>query len=414
MNTHLGVPSLAGDPVLLAASTDGRRTGRHAVIVGGGLGGVTAAVGLAHIGWEVTLLERAPEFGEVGAGITLLANALAALDRIGLGAEIGSEGSWDVPGGIRTRSGRWIARMSARDLGDRTTAGSLGIHRARLHALIRAHLDPATLVPGADVVDIRDREVRYLSGGREHTVTADLVVGADGLRSRVRQYVAATAPPRYLGSTAWRGVTSERWPAQEPVAITWHRGQEFGVVPLADGRMYWFASECAPEGALNPREKDYLLSRYSNWHAPIPDLIRATADKEVIRHDLYELAAPLPSYVRGSVALLGDAAHAMAPTLGQGACQAIEDAVVLAICLEPADEPLSAALDRYDRLRRPRTQSMARTARMMARFGQQLSNPVAVAVRNGAMAMVPPWLAVRSIARHVDWRPPQPQHAEPT
>jgi 2-polyprenyl-6-methoxyphenol hydroxylase-like FAD-dependent oxidoreductase len=175
--------------------------------------------------------------------------------------------------------------------------------------------------------------------------------------------------------------------------------------------MYWYATECAPEGAHNPHERDYLLRRYSDWHAPVGDLIRATADEAVIRHDLYELAAPLPSYVRGSVALLGDAAHAMAPTLGQGACQAIEDAVVLAICLEPADEPLAAALHRYDRLRRPRTQAMARTARMMARLGQQLSNPLAVAVRNTAMARVPPWLAVRSIARHVDWQPPQPSRA---
>jgi 2-polyprenyl-6-methoxyphenol hydroxylase-like FAD-dependent oxidoreductase len=388
-----------------------RATGRSAVIVGGGLGGVTAAVALGRGGWDVTLLERAPEFGEVGAGITLLANALAALDRIGLGAEVGSEGSWDVPGGIRTRSGRWIARMSARELGDRTTAGSLGIHRARLHALIRAHLDPAVLVPGADVVGVRDGEVRYVSGGREHTVTADLVIGADGLRSRVRDHVAPSPRPRYIGSTAWRGVTSGRWVTEEPVAITWHRGQEFGVVPLADGRMYWYATECAPEGAHNPHERDYLLRRYSDWHAPVGDLIRATADEAVIRHDLYELAAPLPSYVRGSVALLGDAAHAMAPTLGQGACQAIEDAVVLAICLEPADEPLAAALHRYDRLRRPRTQAMARTARMMARLGQQLSNPLAVAVRNTAMARVPPWLAVRSIARHVDWQPPQPSRA---
>jgi 2-polyprenyl-6-methoxyphenol hydroxylase-like FAD-dependent oxidoreductase len=186
-------------------------------------------------------------------------------------------------------------------------------------------------VPGADVVGVRDGEVRYVSGGREHTVTADLVIGADGLRSRVRDHVAPSPRPCYIGSTAWRGVTSGRWVTEEPVAINWHRGQEFGVVPLADGRMYWYATECAPEGAHNPHERDYLLSRYSDWHAPVGDLIRATADEAVIRHDLYELAAPLPSYVRGSVALLGDAAHAMAPTLGQGACQAIEDAVVLAI-----------------------------------------------------------------------------------
>jgi 2-polyprenyl-6-methoxyphenol hydroxylase-like FAD-dependent oxidoreductase len=386
---------------------NGKETGRRAVIVGGGLGGVTAAVALTRVGWEVTVLERAPEFGEVHAGITLLANALAALDRIELGAEVGSEGSWDIPGGIRTRRGRWITRICARDIGDRTTAGSLGIHRAHLHELIRGHLDPSTLVPSAEVVGITDGKIRYVSGGREHTVTADLVVGADGLRSRVRDYVAVSRRPRYLGSSAWRGVTSERWAPEEPVTITWHRGREFGIVPLADGRVSWYATECAPESAHNPHERAYLLSRYGDWHAPIGDLIRATADDAVIRHDLYELAAPLPSYVRGSVALIGDAAHAMAPTLGQGACQAIEDAVVLAICVEPADEPLTVGLKRYDRLRRPRSQAMARTARLMARFGQQLSNPVAVAVRNGALAIVPPWLALRSILPHVDWQPPQ-------
>ncbi|MEV1329296.1 FAD-dependent monooxygenase [Micromonospora costi] len=138
---------------------------------------------------------------------------------------------------------------------------------------------------------------------------------------------------------------------------------------------------------------------------PVPALLHATAAAAVIRTDIYHLGTPLPSYRVGAVALLGDAAHAMTPFLGQGANQAIEDAVVLSAACDPAGDVVTA-LTAYDAQRRPRSQRVARAALHIGRFGQQLSNPVAVGLRNAVMRLTPPRIALRSMAGHADWDPP--------
>ncbi|OLT14361.1 hypothetical protein BJF78_02795 [Pseudonocardia sp. CNS-139] len=375
---------------------------RTAVVVGGGIGGVTAGVALRRAGRAVTVLERAPAFGEVGAGITVFTNGLRALDVIGVGDAVRAGGVWDTAGGIRDASGRWVTRLAASDL-----AGALGVHRATLHRAIRERLerDGAALVAGAEVTAVRDGAVSYVRDGAEQVAEADLVVGADGLRSTVRERLWPAGPrPRHIGSTAWRGVTPP-WP--EPIAITtsWGVGQEFGAIPLGDGRVYWYVAENAAEGARHPSEWDYLRERYAAWHAPLPALVAATDPAAVLRHDIHELSGPLPTYVRGAVALVGDAAHAMAPTLGQGAALAMEDAVVLAACLPPGTD-LAAGPARSDALRRPRTQAAARAARITARIGLQLENPLAVGLRNRLMRFLPPRAAVRGITRFADWAPP--------
>jgi 2-polyprenyl-6-methoxyphenol hydroxylase-like FAD-dependent oxidoreductase len=202
-------------------------------------------------------------------------------------------------------------------------------------------------------------------------------------------------------------VTGEPWPAGLGAAITWGRGAEFGMVPLGDGRVYWYGAVNARPGrrATGGDEAAEVRARFGAWHDPIPALLDATDPARVIRTDIYHLATPLPSYVRGAVAVLGDAAHAMTPNLGQGANQAIEDAVVLAAVSDPAGDP-AAALAAYDRQRRPRTQRVARAAWQVARFGQQLHHPVAVALRDTAMRLTPARVGLRSMTRHTAWTPP--------
>lgn len=163
----------------------------------------------------------------------------------------------------------------------------------------------------------------------------------------------------------------------------------------------------SPAGVRHPDPLAEVRRRFGDWHDPIPALLAATRPGAVLHHDVNELVTPLPSYAVGRVALLGDAAHAMTPNLGQGACQALEDAVSLAAALR-AGPSVESALRRYDAERRPRSQSVARAARRAGRMGQQLSHPAAIALRDAALRLAPSRVTVRAVLRHADRAPPRP------
>jgi 2-polyprenyl-6-methoxyphenol hydroxylase-like FAD-dependent oxidoreductase len=371
-----------------------------AVVAGGGIGGLSAAIGLRLSGWTVTVLERVPTLRPVGAGLVLQANGLRCLDALGLGSSVRDRGRVDTAGGTRRSDGRWLARVPAGELDRMIGTPAIGIHRAALHEILLGALPAGAVVTGAEVTGVTAAgEVTYRTGDRTARTSADLVVGADGVRSVVRRLLwPDAAAPVPIGVTAWRGI-SPPWTGDLDVAISWDRGAEFGVVPLVDGRVYWFASVNAAPGGRAADERAAVRDRFGGWHDPIPELIDATGT--VLRDDLACLDPPLRTYVTGRVALLGDAAHAMTPNLGQGGNQALEDAVVLAAVAGRPD-----GLAEYDRQRRPRSQRVARASRAIGRYGQQLHHPVAVAARNTVMRLTPPRLALRSMARYADWHPP--------
>jgi 2-polyprenyl-6-methoxyphenol hydroxylase-like FAD-dependent oxidoreductase len=182
---------------------------------------------------------------------------------------------------------------------------------------------------------------------------------------------------RYAGYTSWRGVTPVPVDVAGVAGETWGPGHRFGILPLRDGRVYWFAvANLPPDAQLDGHAE--VLRRFGGWHLPIPALLAATAPETVLSLDIYDLTLPLPAFVVGRVALLGDAAHAMTPDVGQGAGQAIEDAVVLAAALTRGS--MSEALVRYDAERRKRTQQILKAARRTGRFAQT-QGTVGVAVR---------------------------------
>ncbi|MDJ0380372.1 FAD-dependent oxidoreductase [Streptomyces sp. G-G2] len=397
---------------------------RHAVVVGAGIGGLTAALALHRRGWDVTVLERAPEPPAAGAGIGLAPNALRALDAIGVDAARALGGAVPTTMGVRRPDGLWLTRTRTADMVARYGVPPTAVPRPAFTAALAAALPPRALRYGTAVTAVdgaAGRPTVRTAIGQD--LRADLVVAADGIHSPLRRaYFPAHPGLRYTGETAWRTIVDAPDLRVRDMSETLGRGERFGVTPLSDGRLYLYATAVVPAGTRSADPRDELRRRFGSWHDPIPallDHVGRLGPADVLQNDLYDLAAPLPSLHRGRIAWLGDAAHAMAPNLGQGGCQAIEDAVVLAHLL-PAGEreggeggeggaddagsaddvgsadPVLAALAAYTDARRDRTDAVRVRARRVGRMGA-LRNPLAVAARDLAVRAVPARLALRGM-----------------
>uniref|UniRef100_A0AAU3H4Y0 FAD-dependent monooxygenase n=1 Tax=Streptomyces sp. NBC_01401 TaxID=2903854 RepID=A0AAU3H4Y0_9ACTN len=388
----------------------------RAVVIGSGIGGLTAAAALHRSGWQVTVLERAPSLEPVGAGISLAPNAQRALDVIELGDEVRALAAWQGDGGMRTPSGRWLARTDSAAAAERFGGPLVLLHRSALIGLLRARLPEDAVRTGtpARLVDPgRPGGSPAVVGTDSGEIEADLVIGADGIGSAVRTELFPRHPgPSYSGFTTWRVLapgTGSGFSSHE----TWGRGELWGSHPLKDGGIYAYAAAVAPAGErAADDEKAELVRRYGDWHDPIPSIIDAVEPDQVLRHDVYQLTDPLPSFHRGRAVLVGDSAHAMAPFLGQGGNQAIEDAVVLAHHVTPGGD-LGAGLAAYSADRHPRTTAMVRKAARISRM-TGLSGAPAVALRDGLMSAVArfgPGLVLRTFDGICDWQPPQRTYA---
>jgi 2-polyprenyl-6-methoxyphenol hydroxylase-like FAD-dependent oxidoreductase len=350
------------------------------IVVGGGIAGLSTVIALRRTGNETVVLEQAPRVDPVGAGITLFANAMRALDRLGVGEAVAARGAVATRSAILTSDGRELTRVPS-DL----LEGTIALHRADLQAELAAAGGDVRL--GVEVTAVEQDEhgvVAMSTDGREER--GDLLVGADGLSSVVRRAIA-DAPIRYAGYTAWRGVTSVPVEAGR-LTESWGIGERFGLVDIGRGRTYWFATKNAAEG--EPDEpggrKAEIRRRFSGWHEPIAAVIEGTDESAILRNDVYYLE-PLPRWSDGRVVLVGDAAHATTPGVGQGAALAIEDAVVLADRLASIED-LGTALAEYETVRRPRAEAVLETSRSVDKAAQ-LANPLGWRLRNAIVRLLP-------------------------
>ncbi len=363
------------------------------LIAGAGIGGLTAAVALSQAGVPVLLLERMPELAEIGAGVTLALNAKAALRRIGLAEQTEQAGHGSTGFIHRSWRGdqlkRWELDGLQRQLGETATA----VSRPELLRILAGALgESVELRCAAEVVGVEQDSsgvTARLADGSE--VQGSVLIGADGLHSKVRPLFDPT-PLHYCGFTAWRGLAQIEGASQLSVDMTaqtqtYGYGSVFGTIPLSEQLVYWYATRNAPAGGHDEpgQRKATLLGLLGDWHVPIPALIEATDEQSIARTDVYDLPRR-ETWGVGRVTLLGDAAHPTAPTLGQGACLAIEDGVVLARHLAGG---LSAqSLRAYERERIPRTARTVRLSGARARIVQVDARPAAF-LRDLSLRAVP-------------------------
>ncbi|MFF8712995.1 FAD-dependent monooxygenase [Streptomyces sp. NPDC015184] len=391
----------------------------RAVVIGGGIGGLTTAVALHGRGWHVTVLERAASLEPVGAGISLAPNAQRALDVIGLGEEVRSLAAWQGEGGMRAPDGRWLSRTDSAAAVERFGGPLVLLHRATFVDRLAARLPEGAIRTGA-AARLLDPGTAggapAVVGTEAGSMEADLVVGADGIGSAVRGVLFPAHPgPSYAGFTTWRIVVPAPERSFSPHE-TWGRGALWGTQPLKDGRIYAYGAAVAPAGArAADDEKAEMTRRFGDWHDPIPAVIAAAEPDQVLRNDVYQLIDPLPAFHRGRTVLVGDSAHAMAPSLGQGGNQSVEDAIVLAHRLTTSPD-LDTGLAAYTADRLPRTSAVVRKAARTARL-MRLSSTPAVAVRDALMSTISrfgPALVLRTFDGIMDWRPPRSTYAART
>jgi 2-polyprenyl-6-methoxyphenol hydroxylase-like FAD-dependent oxidoreductase len=354
------------------------------LVVGAGIGGLTTAVALRRVGIEASVHEQAPELREVGAGISLWPNAIKALRRLGIADAVESAGCAVTHAETRDRHGAILHSSPVDQLEARFGASLVMVHRAALHAALVAALDEDAIHLDRRCVALVQEAGRVrvaFADGSE--TTAQVVIGADGLRSAVRAMTLGDGPPRPSGLCSWRAVTTVSGTLAEGFAggEWWARGAVFGAQRLPDDKVYWYAADRAQPGARTSRggEKTRLLEVFGDWQAPVPRLLNETADDDILRTDLFDRPAP-DTLASGRVALLGDAAHPMLPYLGQGACQAIEDGVALAGALVKTLDDPERGLTAYSRRRLPPTTEAAVQSARMARVAH-LRNPVGIALR---------------------------------
>jgi 2-polyprenyl-6-methoxyphenol hydroxylase-like FAD-dependent oxidoreductase len=339
------------------------------VVAGAGIAGLAAAVALQQRGYSVRVLEARADTADAvrGAGISIWPNALAALDQLGLGDDVRAAGGRITAGAVRWHDGTWIRRPSAQRLVTALGEPLVVIQRGRLLDILAGALTPDTIRTGVGVTTLQSSAdgVR-LQLSDVSAVDAAALIGADGTHSVVARHLNGRLVNSYVGYTAWRGIADYAL-APELAGETMGPGIEVGHVPMGQELTYWFATERLPEGHRPPGgELAYLRHTLAGWADPVPAILAATAPAQVLRNDLYD-RTPARQWSRGPVLVVGDAAHPMRPHLGQGGCQALEDAAILGAFVDRCGS-LATAFAEFAEFRRPRITGLVRESALIGRI----------------------------------------------
>jgi 2-polyprenyl-6-methoxyphenol hydroxylase-like FAD-dependent oxidoreductase len=356
-------------------------------IVGGGIGGVAAALALQRRGISAVVYERAPSLLEVGAGMMLWPNATRVLRELGVLEPLLEHSGPNTTFLVRSDSGRVLMSIA---LG-KFDSQAICARRSDLLSALLEGIPTESVHLGHELARLEqtsDKVRLHFTNGA--TGEHDVLIGADGLRSRVRAQLFGAIDPVYRGYIVWRGIANYRGIAipYGSNSETWGSGKRFGLLNTGHDRYTWYAAVNLPRGhqdaACGPKRE--LLQMFEGWHEPVAECIASTPENSILKNCAFDLP-PLKKWGHGRVTLLGDAAHPCTPNLGQGGCMALEDALVLARCLSN-ENSAEFALRQYEKLRRHRTSHIQGRSRLMGRIAQW-ENGAVVAGRRAITAVLP-------------------------
>lgn len=370
----------------------------HIAIVGGGIGGLCTAVALAQQNIDVTVFESAASFKPIGAGIGIGSNAMQALVELGVGAQLTTNGTVLKTQIFKDATGKILNTIDFSKLQTLYGQMNITIQRADLHRILFEKLPVGCIKFNKKCVKITQLEhscILYFSDG-SHTIS-DYIIAADGIHSTIRQQLLPSSITRYAGYTCWRGIADNKdFIAPDTSTELWHASGRFGYAPLSHDKIYWFACVNAQphDEFLKRLEKEQIASIFHQFPNVVKQIILATPPNTILHHDLYDLK-PLKTFHYTRVLLLGDAAHATTPNMGQGAGQAIEDALCFAQLLQRSTS-FDEAAQQYDQQRVRKT---ARVTRLSRQIGQaaQWTNPIATATRDFLFPFIPSSLLLKRL-----------------
>lgn len=373
-----------------------------AAIIGAGIGGLTTAIALQQEGIDFEIFEAAPELKPVGAGIVMASNAMQVFQRLGIEKKIMTAGLEIVNAYGVDQSFKLISGLAVKEkVGALYGIGSYAFHRGRLQHALLSEIDPRKIQLSKKLTTLNGSHSSVTLAFEDgSSATPDLVIGADGIKSIVRNSIVGDVSLRYSGQTCWRGMTKFTLPEDKQFNSyeMWgkQKGLRFGFVPTGEDEVYYFTTYFTdPNGKDEPGLiKKSLLQKYSCFGEIPMQLIGSTPEENIIRSDINDFK-PIRRWWSGRVALLGDAAHATTPNLGQGGCQAVEDGYVIAKCLKE-NSTIEKAFENYQHIR---YQKAVHVVNLSRRFGKMtnLGNPVLQSLRNGLMRMMPESIAIKQL-----------------
>ena len=356
------------------------------LITGGGICGLTTAIALHRQGIEVAIYEAAEKIKAVGAGLNLSSNAIRALAAIGLKEAVLAQSKAQEGGNFFTPEGQLLNYADLRPLVEKFgVPGLISIHRADLHQIlleaIKDKIPFYTSKRGQRVEQNEDGVLLHFVDGT--SVKGDYLLACDGIHSAIRKQLLPSVSPDFVGYTVWRGLlTDEAGQISLDMPFkTWGKKGQFGAVPMSKNRIYWFASFKTKYKAPSLKEITItdLKKRFGEYHTPIPQILALSQEENLLANDAEEMP-PISNFAFNRILLMGDAAHAMTPNLGQGACQAIEDAAVLGSLLASEKTPEQAFIN-FEQQRIPRTKRATLDSRNVGKAAH-LDNRLLIALRN--------------------------------
>jgi 2-polyprenyl-6-methoxyphenol hydroxylase-like FAD-dependent oxidoreductase len=353
-------------------------------IIGGGIGGLTTALALIQTGKEVTVYERAPEIKPVGAGIILASNAMQIFEKLGVRNKI--EHAGQKISNIKITDAQ-LNTLSAAELTrfeNRYGVYNVAIHRADLQRILADEIGFENIQLAKRLLKIEKEKSCKLTFEDGSMVHSDAVIGADGIHSVVRKQIFGTGIIRSSKQKCWRGVIDIDWTSKfnHEAFEAWGKGKRVGFVKISRKKVYWFA-------VINEtliKENENLTQLFQEFHPDIVQIISETPQENIIFNDIIDLV-PIKQWQNGKVCLIGDAAHATTPNMGQGACQAVEDAYVIGK-LFVQGKSVEEVFIEYERLRMEKAHSIVNTSWRIGKVAH-FENSIAIWFRNTLVKNLP-------------------------